>query len=91
MGKYADANYITVFDKDTVNIYDTNDTMIMVTKDAILCSWCDLNINLWCILLFDTVRNNNIDTIIVNCPPTKFLLARPPPSNAIHNVYQLKT
>jgi hypothetical protein len=35
-GKYADANYITVFDKDTVNIYDANDTIITVTRDAIL-------------------------------------------------------
>ncbi len=35
-GKYADTNYITVFDKDTVNIYDAYDTIITVTKDAIL-------------------------------------------------------
>jgi hypothetical protein len=27
-GKYADANYITVFDKDTGNVYDANDTII---------------------------------------------------------------
>jgi len=40
-GKYADANYITVFDKDTVNIYDANDTTITVTKDAILRGWRD--------------------------------------------------
>jgi hypothetical protein len=35
-GKYVDANYITVFDKDTVNVYDANDTIITVTKEAIL-------------------------------------------------------
>jgi len=31
-GKYADDNYITVFDKDTINGYNTNDTIIIVTK-----------------------------------------------------------
>ena len=40
-GKYADANYITVFDKDTVNVYDTNDTIITVTRVAILRGWWD--------------------------------------------------
>ena len=39
----------------------------------------------------EVVRNNNTDTVIVNQPPTKFLPERPPPSDAIHNVYKLKT
>ncbi len=34
--KFADANYITIFDKDTINIYDANYTIITVTKGAIL-------------------------------------------------------
>ncbi len=46
-GKYADANYITVFDKDTVNIYDANDTIITVTKDAVLRGWQDTDNKLW--------------------------------------------
>ena len=46
-GKYADANYITVFDKDTVNVYDANDTIITVTKDAILRGWRDTDNKLW--------------------------------------------
>ncbi len=33
--KFADANYITIFDKDTVNIYNANDTIITVSKGAI--------------------------------------------------------
>ena len=37
--KYADANYITVFDKDKVNIYDANDTVVTVSKGAILRGW----------------------------------------------------
>ncbi len=35
-GKYADANYITVFNKDTNNVYNANNTVITVTKEAIL-------------------------------------------------------
>jgi hypothetical protein len=89
--KYADANYITIFDKDAVNIYDANDMEITVTKGAILCGWHDPDINLWQIPLVDMVRNNNTDMVIVNQPPTKFLQAHPPPSNAVHNVYELKT
>jgi len=45
--KYADANYITVFDKDTVNVYDPNNTIITVTKDAILRGWRDTDNKLW--------------------------------------------
>jgi hypothetical protein len=36
-------------------------------------------------------RNNNTETVIVNQPPTEFLPERPPPIDAIHNVYELKT
>jgi hypothetical protein len=77
-GKYTDANYITVFDMDTVNVYDTNDTIIVVTRDAILRRWWDTNNNM--------VQNQNTDTIIVNWPPTEFLPNRPPTKEAIHNV-----
>ena len=66
-GEYADANYITVFDKDTVNVYDANDTIITVTRDAILQGWRDTN-NMWRIPLVDMVQNLNTDTIIVNRP-----------------------
>ena len=38
-----------------------------------------------------TVRNNNTDTIIVNRPPTELLPDRPEQSEAVHNVYELKT
>jgi hypothetical protein len=46
-GKYADANYITVFDNDTLNVYDANNTIITVTKDAILRGWRDTDNKLW--------------------------------------------
>jgi hypothetical protein len=31
-GKFADANYITVFDKEMVNVYDTNNTIFTVSR-----------------------------------------------------------
>jgi hypothetical protein len=45
-------------------------------------------------LVYPTSRgdlNNNTDTIIVNRPPTEFLPERSPPTDAIHNIYKLKT
>ena len=86
-GKYADANYITVFDKDTV----ANDTIITVTRDAILRGWRDTDNKLWRIPLVDMVQNLNTDTITVNRPPTEFLPNRLPTEKAIYNVYELKT
>ena len=34
--KFADANYVAIFDKDEVNIYDANKTTIVVSRGAIL-------------------------------------------------------
>jgi hypothetical protein len=34
--KFADANYITIFDKEAVNIYDANKITITITRGAIL-------------------------------------------------------
>ena len=90
-GKYADDNYITVFNLDTVNVYDANDTIITVTRDAILQGWRDTDNKLWRIPLVDMVQNQNTDTIIVNRPVTEFLPNRPPTEEAIYNVYELKT
>jgi hypothetical protein len=90
-GKYADANYITVFDKDTVNVYNANNTVITVTKEAILWGWRDKDNKLWCIPLVDMVQNQNTNTIIFNQSPTEFLPNQPPPEEAIHNVFELKT
>ncbi len=45
--KFADANYITIFDKDKVNIYDANKTIIIVSRGAILRRWGCKQTNLW--------------------------------------------
>jgi hypothetical protein len=35
-GKFAAANFITIFDKEEVNIYDAYNTIITVARGAIL-------------------------------------------------------
>ncbi len=77
--KFADANYITIFDKEAVNLYDANDTTITVTRGAILRGFKCPMTGMWRIPLVDLVRNNNTDTVIVNCHPLEFLPAHPPP------------
>ncbi len=52
--------------------------------------WCDAVTKLWHIPIIVVVRNNNTNTVIVNLPPTKFLPKCPPPTDTIHNVYELK-
>ncbi len=89
--KFADANYITIFNKDTVNIYNINDTIITITKGAILQGWQDKNSNLWHIPLVHMVRNLKTNTVLLNHPPSKFLLNQPDPAEAVHSVYELKT
>ena len=37
------------------------------------------------------MNNTNTDTVLVNKPPTEFLPNQPPPTDAIANVYELKT
>ena len=34
--KYAEADYITIFDKEQVNVYDVNDVVISVSRGAVL-------------------------------------------------------
>ena len=88
--KFADANYISIFDNEEVNIYDANTTKITVSRGSILKGWHDAN-GLWRIPLVPSVKNNNTDTAIVNEPPSQLLPNRRQPSEAIHNVYELPT
>jgi hypothetical protein len=78
--KFADANYITIFDKEAVNIYDANDTTITVTRGAILRGFKCSMTGVWRIPLVDLVRNNNTDTVIVTAPHrNSYQHAHPPP------------
>ena len=89
--KFAEAGYITVFDKEEVNIYNAQNTTLKVSKGAILRGWFEKTANLWQIPLIPVVLNNNTDTVLVNKQPTEFLPGRTPVIEAISNVYDLKT
>jgi hypothetical protein len=89
--KFAAAGYITIFDDKEVNIYDAQNTTLKVSRAAILRGWLDKKANLWRIPLVPIILNNNMETVLVNKPPTEFLPDRPPPIEAIHNIYKLKT
>jgi hypothetical protein len=90
MAKFADANYIAIFDMDELNIYDANITKVTVSCSAILCRWQCMDTNLWHVPLVHPVTNNNTETILCDQPPTEFLPQCPPPLDAIYNAYKLK-
>jgi len=90
-GKLADAGYISIFDKEEVCIYDSTNTEIIVTRGAILKGYRDKKSTLWHIPLKKDGDDNNTETVIVDKPPTEFLPSRPPPTEAIFNVYEIKT
>ncbi len=60
--KFANANYIAIFDKGKGNIYNANNTKITVTRATILQGWCCNQTKLWRILLIIHIENNNTKT-----------------------------
>ncbi len=58
---------------------------------SILQGWYNKQAKLWCVPLVPIVCNENTDTVFTSKPPTKFLPKRPPPIEAVHNVYELNT
>ncbi len=94
--QFAVADYITVFDKEEVNVYDANDVKITVTRGAILRGWRCPNTGLWRIPVCPTIQSDNIanvntQTVLVRRPPSEYLPRRPPPTEAVANVFELRT
>jgi len=90
--KFADAVYTTIFDGNQVNIYDQHNTVITFSHAAIIWGWREPGTNeLFWIPLVPIVRNNNTETILIKQPPSEYQPARPPPQDAVFNVYELKT
>jgi hypothetical protein len=46
--KFAEAGYVTIFDRDEVNVYDERDTVITVSRSAILRGWREPGTNDLC-------------------------------------------
>ena len=98
-GKFADANYISIFDKDEVDIYNANNTVITVSRGAILRGWRDNNIGLWQTPLVQDVTNVTTEATLSNKSPQDLLATTAPPAALdtnqtgvdINNVYDLKS
>jgi len=92
--KLAEAGYVSIFDNDEVNVYDTHNTVIQVSRSAVLKRYKCPKTGLWQIPLtknpITEKTNLNTDTVIVDKYPTEYLPARPPPTEAILNVFELK-
>ena len=67
-GKFADANYFTVYDDKEVNIYDGKTAKIYITEEAVLRGYRCTHSKLWRIPLRDTVTNQNTQTVLLNSP-----------------------
>ena len=78
--KLADADYVSVIDKEKVNVYDAKTTNVKATGPPVLQGWRVGN--LWRIPLVPKVMNVNTETRIVECPSVK---------EAIANVFEMPT
>ena len=94
VGKLANANYTTVFDKDTVTVYNTADVKYTVPTSAVLRGTRDPLSTLWRILLVDKVSNINMQTVLTAASPSEILNRaglENNPAETMCNVYTLRT
>ena len=76
--KLADADYVSVLDKQSVKIYDAKTTTVKTDAPPVLQGWRVGN--LWRIPLVPEVTNVNTQTRIVECPPVQ---------EAVANVFEM--
>jgi hypothetical protein len=73
-------------------MYDQHDTVITVSRAAIIRGRHEPRTSeLFRVPLVPDVRNNNTKPILVKQPLSKYLHTRPPPQEAVFNIYELKT
>ena len=83
MCNLSNAGYTTIFHAGDggVTVHWHDNVFIRVKREAVLQGWRDKS-GLWRIPIKDKVENENTDTLI---------LERPPPEEALNNVYDLPT
>ena len=89
-GKFADANYITIFDKEEVNVYDADDVKITTTHGAVLRGWRKPS-GLWRIPLTKGNATKPGNSILTKASPTQILRDLPSAKELMCNVFELKT
>jgi hypothetical protein len=90
--KLADANYITVFDKDEVKIFDAELANFKVTGKAVLKGWRCPETRLWRVPLQDNWNNLNTETALLSEQATNIVEKKQEllgPSEFVNNVYEL--
>ena len=78
--KMADADYVTILDKNELNVYDGRTTTIKVSEKAVLKGYRCKQTGLWRIPLQANVVNENTNTLLIQ---------RPLPEEAIAHVFEL--
>ena len=73
--KFADAGYISVFDKDGVQVYDAETTKIVPSQKPVLSGWRDKISGLWRIPLRNKIRNENTDTVQLSKEETNAIIS----------------
>ena len=71
----AEADYITVLDKNEARTYDGKTVKITVSEEAILKGWRCKRTGLWRVPLQQKVVNENVDTLIIDHPDPKEAIA----------------
>ena len=66
--KFADADYISIYDPLEVNIYDAKTTKKMLQKAPVPKCWRCPNSGLWLIPLQANIKNVNTDTLLLDSP-----------------------
>ncbi len=64
--KMVRAGYMAIYDDKEFNFYNTATTKITVLADAILKGWQCPWTKLWHVPLFNNIRNENTDTVLVD-------------------------
>ena len=68
--KFADADYVTILDKEGINIYDGKTTKIIILDKAVLSGYHTEG-GLWRITLKENLKNINTDTFLIQRPSPK--------------------
>jgi hypothetical protein len=66
IAKMVEAGYTAIYDDKEVNFYDTATTKIILSADAILKGWQCSQAKLWRVPLINNVRNENMDTLLLD-------------------------
>ena len=66
--KFADADYVAIYDEEEVNFYDNKTAKIEISKEAVLTGYRCPDTKLWRVPLTKHITNINTDTLLLDSP-----------------------